>query len=81
MAAKPAFIRAKTWRIGRILPGESIELHDRKVALDAAYLAGLDEAERGDVLFRLIHSTADAQRLGFEIIDDRPASNLANDIP
>ena len=55
MVASPAFLRAKTWRIERILPGEIIDLRDRKVVLDATYLAGLNEAERGDISFRLVH--------------------------
>src|SRR4030088_2327815 len=53
LTASPAFLRAKTWAIDRILAGEAIRLSDRSVDLDAGYLAGLDEAERGDIKLRL----------------------------
>jgi very-short-patch-repair endonuclease len=55
MTASPAFLRAKTWTVDRILAGETISLSDRRTELDAAYLSGLDEAERGDITFRLLH--------------------------
>jgi hypothetical protein len=45
----PPFLRAKTWIIDRIISGESVTLSDRRIDLDATYLAGLDEAERGDI--------------------------------
>jgi hypothetical protein len=54
MTASPAFLHAKTWTVDRILAGESISLSDRRTELDAAYLSGLDEAERGDITFRLV---------------------------
>ena len=53
LTASPAFLRAKTWTIDRIIAGEGIRLSDRRVDLDAGYLAGLDEAERGDIKLRL----------------------------
>jgi hypothetical protein len=54
LTASPPFLREKTWAIDRIMAGESITLSDRRIGLDAAYLAGLDEAERGDIKLRLV---------------------------
>jgi very-short-patch-repair endonuclease len=53
LVATPAFIRAKTWTIDRILAGDSITITDRKVDLDASYLSGLNEAERGEITLTL----------------------------
>lgn len=53
LTASPPFLRAKTWSIDRIVAGESITLSDRRIDLDAAYLAGLNEAERGDIRLKL----------------------------
>lgn len=54
LTASPAFLRAKTWKIDRINAGDDVVLSDRRIDLDAAYLAGLTEAERGDITLRLI---------------------------
>jgi very-short-patch-repair endonuclease len=54
LTASPPFLRAKTWVIDRIMAGEGLTLSDRRIDLDAAYLAGLDEAERGDIKLRLL---------------------------
>jgi very-short-patch-repair endonuclease len=54
LSASPAFLRAKTWAVDRIMAGESTTLSDRRIDLDASYLAGLDEAERGDIKLRLV---------------------------
>jgi very-short-patch-repair endonuclease len=54
LTASPAFLRAKSWTIDRIGAGDDITLSDRRIDLDAAYLAGLDEAERGDITLRLM---------------------------
>ena len=54
LTASPAFLRAKTWVIDRIMAGEGLTLSDRRIDLDAAYLAGLDEAEGGDIKLRLL---------------------------
>lgn len=54
LTATPAFLRAKTWSIDRIGAVSDVTLTDRRIDLDAGYLAGLDEAERGDVTLRLI---------------------------
>lgn len=63
LVSNPPFLRAKTWTIDRILVGDSIAISDRKIDLDAAYLAGLNEAERGEVTLSLVsngstHATA-----------------------
>lgn len=49
LTSNPPFLRAKTWSIDRILSGDRIAVSDRKIDLDAAYLAGLNEAERGEI--------------------------------
>lgn len=54
MTASPGFLRNKTWNIDRILARENIELSDRRIELDAKYLGGLDEAELGDIKFRIV---------------------------
>ncbi|WAJ26304.1 DUF4011 domain-containing protein [Antarcticirhabdus aurantiaca] len=54
LTAAPPFIRARSWAIDRLDPGAEIALSDRRVELDAAYLAGLNEAERGTATFRLV---------------------------
>ena len=53
LSSSPPFFRPKTWTIDRVLAGDAISLSDRKIELDAAYLAGLDEAERGEITLRL----------------------------
>ncbi|ALN71378.1 DUF4011 domain-containing protein [Aureimonas sp. AU20] len=50
----PPFLRPKRWVVDRLGPGETLALSDRRVELDAAYLAGLNEAERGEARFRLL---------------------------
>lgn len=54
LTASPAFLRAKTWKIDRINAASDVVLSDRRIDLDAAYLAGLTEAERGDISLRLL---------------------------
>lgn len=51
--SNPPFLRQKVWTLDRILAGDSINLSDRRVDLDAAYLAGLNEAERGEITLTL----------------------------
>ena len=63
LSSTPAFLRPKTWTIDRIVPGDHLPLSDRKVELDAGYLAGLNEAERGEITLRLI--------VGTEVLDER----------
>ena len=54
LTASPPFLRAKTWTIDRVLAGDGVTLTDRHIDLDAAYLGGLNEAERGDISLRLL---------------------------
>ncbi|WP_374834367.1 hypothetical protein [Daeguia caeni] len=49
LSSTPAFLRPKTWTIDRVIPGDHLPLGDRKVELDAGYLAGLNEAELGEI--------------------------------
>lgn len=49
LAAVPPFLRPRVWNIDRLLPGDELAASDRRLELDPAYLAGLDEAERGEV--------------------------------
>lgn len=53
MVSTPAFLRPKLWTLDRLVPGDRITISDKRVELDAGYLAGLDEAERGEITFRL----------------------------
>ncbi len=53
MSASPAFLRAKTWRVDRLAPGDHLTISDRKIEMDPAYLAGLNEAERGEITLTL----------------------------
>lgn len=73
LTSSPSFLRPKTWAIDRLLPGDKISLSDRKVELDAGYLAGLNEAERGEITLRL--------SLREEVLDERrlPVRLLARD--
>src|SRR6218665_1544660 len=54
LTANPPFLRARTWVLDRILPGDQVALGDRRVEMDAGYLAGLNEAERGEVSLSLL---------------------------
>ncbi|TJV46258.1 MAG: DUF3320 domain-containing protein [Mesorhizobium sp.] len=53
LTSSPSFLRPKTWAVDRLLPGDRLQLSDRKVELDSGYLAGLNEAERGEITLRL----------------------------
>ncbi|WP_031256512.1 DUF3320 domain-containing protein [Mesorhizobium sp. L48C026A00] len=63
LTSSPSFLRPKTWPVDRLIPGDRLQLSDRKVELDAGYLAGLNEAERGEITLRL--SAAD------EVLDEK----------
>ncbi|MFG1461744.1 DUF3320 domain-containing protein [Xanthobacter sp. DSM 24535] len=54
LTSSPAFLRAKTWTIERLIPGDELALSDRKVDLDPTYFDGLNEAERGEITLRLL---------------------------
>ncbi len=53
LSASPAILREKTWVIDRIAPETTLQLGDLETPLDTALLAGLDEAEFGQLDFRL----------------------------
>jgi hypothetical protein len=53
LSAFPPFIRMKTWVMDRLAPGDTVTLTDRKTDFDVAYLAGLNEAERGEIMLTL----------------------------
>ena len=54
LTSTPGFLRPKVWRIDRLNPGDTLPLTDRRIDLDPGYLAGLSEAERGQISLRLI---------------------------
>ena len=53
LTTTPAFARGKQWNIQKIEAGSVYSLKDRDVQIDPEYLSGLDEAERGVLLFQL----------------------------
>ncbi len=53
LSANPAILREKTWTIDRIPPGTTLQLTDLETPLDTTLLGGLDEAEFGQIEFRL----------------------------
>ncbi|HQU69964.1 MAG TPA: DUF3320 domain-containing protein [Albidovulum sp.] len=53
LSANPAIVREKTWTIDRIPAGTTLHLNDLETPLDTALLGGLDEAEIGQIKFRL----------------------------
>ncbi|RWM47846.1 MAG: DUF3320 domain-containing protein [Mesorhizobium sp.] len=63
LTSSPSFLRPKTWTIDRLVPGDRLQVSDRKVELDAGYLAGLNEAERGEITLRLLAAG--------EVLDER----------
>lgn len=73
LVSSPKFLRPKTWTIDRIFAGDRHTLSDRRVDLDPSYLAGLDEAEAGDITLRLLQ----ADTLIAEVV--RPVRLLARD--
>ncbi|WP_374448527.1 hypothetical protein [Stella sp.] len=73
LASTPPFLRPKRWTIDRLVAGDTVPLVDRKVELDAQYLAGLNEAERGEISLSL--SVGDTLRVEKRI----PVRLLARD--
>lgn len=53
LSANPAILREKTWTIDRIPAGTTLQLTDLETPLDTTLLGGLDEAEFGQIEFRL----------------------------
>jgi len=53
LRATPAIIREKTWTIDRVAPESCQSVRDISTPLDIERLAGLNEAEIGELEFRL----------------------------
>jgi hypothetical protein len=62
LTATPPILRDKTWRIDHVAAGAEINLADLETPLDTAILAGLDEAEIGQLEFRLGYDGAQTER-------------------
>ena len=73
LRAAPPIIREKTWNIDRVAPGSHLSVRDLSTPLDIERLEGLDEAEVGELEFRM-----EAQ--GFQtIVEKRRIDLLARD--
>jgi very-short-patch-repair endonuclease len=70
LTSSPSFLRPKSWTVDRLIPGDRLPLNDRKVELDAGYLAGLNEAERGEITLRLSSAgeVIDEQRFAVRLL-------------
>ena len=53
LRATPSIIREKTWTIDCVAPGSSLSVSDISTPLDIERLEGLDEAEIGELEFRM----------------------------
>ena len=53
LSSQPPFLRNKTWKVNRILARDKVTIDDRDIDLDVGYLGGLNEAERGQVRFKV----------------------------
>ena len=71
--AAPPIIREKTWTIDRVAPGSQVSVGDISTPLDIERLEGLDEAEIGELEFRM-----EAQGLQ-TIVEKRRIELLAHD--
>ncbi|MCA8988409.1 MAG: DUF4011 domain-containing protein, partial [Planctomycetaceae bacterium] len=63
MYSEPAFLQVKTWNIEQLAPHESVKIRDLDVEIDKAYVNNLNEAERSQVTFQLIH---DGQKIAYQ---------------
>jgi len=63
LTPQPAFCRPKEWAIDRLPPGETIEIGDRQITLDFSVLDRLNEAEHGQLFFKLLS--------GEEVLDEQ----------
>jgi len=57
LTADPPFIQTKTWRIDTMMPGDTLRITDRDVALNATLLHELTESVVGSLSLRLNDST------------------------
>lgn len=53
LATKPAFCQPRQWRLDHVAAGADFSITNCNLNLDPDYLAGLNEAERGQLIFRL----------------------------
>lgn len=67
LSASPAILREKSWTIDRIPAATTIWLNDLETPLDTTLLGGLDEAEIGQLEFRLVARDADDVTLSHRI--------------
>lgn len=70
MHPHPAFCREKTWTIDRVPVGDIVAVADRDLSFDLPRLAGLNEAEHGELLFTLDVGTGETlqQSLPVELL-------------
>ncbi|WP_417773588.1 DUF3320 domain-containing protein [Stappia sp.] len=70
LTSSPSFLRPRSWTLDRLIPGDRLPLSDRKIDLDASYLAGLNEAERGEITLRLSSADEvfDEQRIAVRLL-------------
>ena len=70
LRATPAIIREKTWTIDRIAPESGFEVRDLSTPLDIEKLAGLNEAEVGELEFRVEADGLDTivEKSGIELL-------------
>ena len=73
LRAAPPVIREKTWTVDRVAPGSQVSVRDISIPLDIERLEGLDEAEVGELEFRM-----EAQGLQ-TIVEKRRIELLARD--
>jgi very-short-patch-repair endonuclease len=67
LTSSPPFLRPKVWTIDRLAPGDTLPLSDRKINLDSVYLAGLNEAERGEITLRLSDGETVLDELRYDV--------------
>ena len=70
MTSQPVFLRDKVWLIDRVEAQDSVSLTDRDVMFDFQQLVGLNEAEHGQLYFRLNQSGTTLAKLdvGVELL-------------
>jgi hypothetical protein len=73
LSADPPFVQEKTWQIDRLCPGDSIQITDRSIVLNAAFLCDVGERIVGDVILELV--APDGSRLAHLV---RPVELLAH---
>ncbi|MDC9593480.1 DUF3320 domain-containing protein [Xenorhabdus sp. IM139775] len=53
LTSSPAFLESKTWSIDQLSPGDSIEIAERDIKLNAEYLFSLSESVKGGITLTL----------------------------